>query len=199
VQRRRHLPLGVALFGVLAGGLTAAGVILDLGVDEVRVWFGGHQFVTAMLGNAIVLLVTYAIVDAVIERREARRWRFAARRPTAEFLAACFIVQLHGRTPRFDELPNSLARTQERGEALRDVLLASPHLTALLEPLDRVLSIVRGGRTALEDGSLDIGRQCAVRAAELAVGIADEASRVLGTAFAVGATGRQPRDGPSSS
>ncbi len=191
MKRLGRVPLSVVVAVAVAVVLTTTGLVLDLVDEDVSAWFGDHQFATALLGNAIVLLVTYAIVDALIELREARRWRNAARRPMEEFLIGCHTVQRHANLAVFaDELPHSLARAQERGEALRDVVLASPHLTRLLDPLTTILSVLRGGRRAFEVGMPEKGREASLHAVMLATGFADDASTYLDARLAVGATGK---------
>jgi hypothetical protein len=196
VQRVRRVPRKLAILVAIAGTVAAAGIVLDLTVDCLERWFRNHAFATAMITNALVLLVAYAIIDEFLERREARRWHKVAHRPMIEFLQAFNGVRLNrGAKPSDPQLLiQALLRTKEKGAGLGEVLLASPHLLQLYEPLAALLNLVRGAETALEAQMWDEAtlRRSVEAQIKRANALAEEASSLLGTSFAVSATGRPP-------
>lgn len=69
--------LGIAIVLVAA----ATGLALDLAIPDVSEWYGAHQFVTAVLAEAILLGAVYLGIDGLVNRNEELRWRDASAEP----------------------------------------------------------------------------------------------------------------------
>lgn len=87
----------VSYYYVTSAKFLVAGLLVTLGLVGILVdvaeigswnaWFGKHQFASAMLAEGILLVGTYLILDELVEKREASRWRVISARPLAELSA----------------------------------------------------------------------------------------------------------------
>ena len=57
--------------------IAAAGVVGELLVGDLQDWFANHPFTTALLAEALVVGLLLLLVERVINRATARRWRSA--------------------------------------------------------------------------------------------------------------------------
>ncbi len=70
-----------------SGALSAAYAVADALTQGGLPFFSQHNWTSTMLGNAVVLLATYVILDGVLDRRQQRRWREAIGPVAREFAA----------------------------------------------------------------------------------------------------------------
>jgi len=81
VGQVRRVVLSRSTAWILLAVLAVGGFIVDLLVASVNQWFRGHQFVTAMLAEGILLGAVYVGFEYLASQAEARRWRTASAAP----------------------------------------------------------------------------------------------------------------------
>ena len=129
---------------VLAAGL---GVYMEQTCQAWAEWFQAHQFSTSLIGEAILLILAYVVIDSAIDRRTRRRERNAWSSGVKPLLEHFVIVAEHlrqqvdqlrtappgeGSKAAQDELRRVEARYRNELSELTSVFTASPELVAVL-------------------------------------------------------------------
>jgi hypothetical protein len=139
---------GTRIVGALSVLVLAAAIVWDLANDGF--WFR-HTLFTALVASAIVVAVTAAVINEVLERRQRERWSLLAQYALFELVHAARLVwsgllEVAGLAPE-GEL--GAAALETGSESLRDPRLAAAIDEALASPerreqLHRLIVVLLG-------------------------------------------------------
>ena len=149
---RRPLVDAMRIAAVVVVGAAVVLAVIDATQAGGIAWFKRHTWATQIASSVVVLLVTYQIVERLVDARQKRKWQYASQGPLVGFAtgvrkiledAAGFWIEPesgHGqwRHPSEAELRDSARMLDELGDDLqtmKSLLVATPELAMMLPAL----------------------------------------------------------------
>lgn len=137
---RSSVSWGIGALALVVGGVLT---VLDLTDDDVRLFFYTHNWTNQVVGSAMLVVATYAVVERLLSRRQGRMWREGAYLPLQSYSEKIFLLLVvgernlagnHLRAAGYDaqDLEKLTSQLREEGAALRTLLAVNPHMVGAL-------------------------------------------------------------------
>jgi hypothetical protein len=121
--------------GVAAVAVAVVGIVTDIFWKTPRNWFDNHQFTASIIVELLLLAATLALIERVLDAREARKWERAARGPLT--ITSRWLVATRATYARYihSSLQGSASDARQARDALDENLRLLKRSLEVFEPL----------------------------------------------------------------